>query len=158
MPKAVSATLIRVPPIAIFCVVFAIGFVIDALAFGSPHIAMPSDAGFWIGLVLLIPAGYFGAGAFGMFLVRRMALMPGAVITSLVADGPFAFSRNPMYLGLSLLHAGLCLVLGLPLTFVLLVIPLLIMQLVVIPFEENSMAATFGADYADYRRRVRRWL
>jgi protein-S-isoprenylcysteine O-methyltransferase Ste14 len=150
--------LLRVPPIAYFAIVFAAGFVLEALAFGAPHPPMPDSLPFWIGLALLLPAGYFGFGAWRMFRIRRLELMPGEPVATMVTDGPFAFSRNPMYLGLALLHAGLCLILGLPVTLVLLAVPLLVMQFVVIPCEEKRMTETFGEAFAHYRRRVRRWL
>ena len=158
MSRASSPVLLRVPPIAYFVVAFAVGFAVDALAFGLPHVASLQSPVFWIGLALLPPAGYFGLGAFALFVRRRMDLMPGHAVSHLVTDGPFAFSRNPMYFGLALLHACLCLIFGLPLTFVLLLAPLLLMQLVVIPAEEEAMAGAFGETYAAYCQRVRRWI
>ncbi len=158
MTDSETPFLLRIPPIALFVAVFLVGFGIEALALGAPHPAALSDPLFWIGFALLFPAGYFGAGAWVMFRRRRLALMPADKLTTLVADGPFRFSRNPMYFGLALLHLGLCLVLGLPLTAVLLLLPLAIMQFVVIPYEEEAMTRTFGAAFADYRQRVRRWI
>lgn len=152
------SALLRIPPIAMFIFVFAVGLAIEVLAFGAPHPAALTDPRFWIGLVLLVPAGYFGIGAWGLFRVRRLALMPGDTLTRLVDDGPFRFSRNPMYLGLALLHLGLCLLLGLPLTALMLLVSLAIAQFVVIPFEEDCMSKAFGSAYAEYRHRVRRWL
>ena len=96
----------------------------------------------------MLAGGYFGGGAFALFVARRMQLMPGAPVTRFATDGPFALSRNPMYLGLALLYAGLCLMFGLVLTLALLVVPLAVIALVVIPFEEEEMAASFGDAYA----------
>ncbi|MGQ3054459.1 MAG: methyltransferase family protein [Roseateles sp.] len=78
--------------------------------------------------------------------------------TSIVTGGLFRFSRNPMYLGMLLALCGAALALGVlsagagPLLF------FIAAQTWYIPFEEAALHRKFGADYADYRRRVRRWL
>jgi len=76
----------------------------------------------------------------------------------LVATGLFSFTRNPMYLGMVLLLLGLVMLslnlwqlIG-PLVFVL-----YITRFQILP-EERVMASKFGADYAAYRTRVRRWI
>ncbi len=158
MAGSSNSILLRFPPIALFVIVFLAGFAIEVLALGAPHPAAPDDPLFWIGLVVSLPAAYFGIGAWAMFRMRHLALMPGDALKKLVDDGPFRFSRNPMYLGLALLHLALSLLLGLPLTALTLFVSLAIMQFIVIPFEEDCMAKSFGADYADYRQRVRRWI
>ena len=153
-----SSPLLRIPPIVLFFAVFLVGLGIEALALGGPNPASASNPLFWVGIMLLFPAAYFGAGGWLLFLRRHLGLMPGHAITALVTDGPFRFSRNPMYFGLALLYLAACLLLGLPLTAILLLLPLAIMEFVVIPFEEDGMAEAFGATYADYCQRVRRWI
>ncbi len=77
---------------------------------------------------------------------------------SLVTSGPFRFSRNPIYLALTLAYIGLSLVFNSywPLPFLPLV--LVIMHFGVIRREETYLEELFGQDYRDYRARVRRWL
>ncbi len=77
---------------------------------------------------------------------------------SLVTGGPFRFSRNPIYLALTLAYIGLSLVFNSywPLPFLPLV--LVIMHFGVIRREEAYLEELFGQDYQDYRARVRRWL
>jgi protein-S-isoprenylcysteine O-methyltransferase Ste14 len=76
----------------------------------------------------------------------------------LVTAGPFRFSRNPIYIGLSLAYIGLSLVFNSywPLPFLPLV--LVIMYFGVIQREEAYLEELFGQDYQDYKARVRRWL
>jgi protein-S-isoprenylcysteine O-methyltransferase Ste14 len=76
----------------------------------------------------------------------------------LVTEGLFARTRNPMYLGMLLCLVGVATLLGSvtpwlgpPAFFTL-------ASLWYIPVEERAMAEAFGGAYADYRRRVRRWL
>jgi protein-S-isoprenylcysteine O-methyltransferase Ste14 len=75
-----------------------------------------------------------------------------------VSDGPFGYSRNPMYLGMLLALSGLFVVLGSlsPLA----VLPLFYWIIVTrfVRREERHMVEQFGDVYGDYKRRVRRWL
>ena len=77
---------------------------------------------------------------------------------ALVAEGPFRFSRNPIYVALTLIYCGIGVaadsgwVLGLA-------VPLLaVMRYGVIAPEERYLEAKFGDAYRDYKGRVRRWL
>jgi protein-S-isoprenylcysteine O-methyltransferase Ste14 len=76
----------------------------------------------------------------------------------LVTGGVFSFTRNPMYVGLLGVLVGVAIVLGTATPFM--VPPLFAWVIAVrfIPREEASLAAQFGEAYAEYKRRVRRWL
>jgi protein-S-isoprenylcysteine O-methyltransferase Ste14 len=76
----------------------------------------------------------------------------------LVTDGPFRYSRNPMYLGMSLALFGVWIILETlsPLACVLIFI--LITDRWYIPFEEKSMIEKFGQDYLNYKLKTRRWI
>lgn len=74
---------------------------------------------------------------------------------ALMADGPFRYVRNPLYLGMYLWVAALCLMM--PATgalFVLIAVPALIG--VLISGEESFLAASIGAPYRDYMLMVPR--
>lgn len=76
----------------------------------------------------------------------------------LVTDGPFRFTRNPMYLGLVLLALGIAVWVG---AWPMLIAPVAVFATanwVHIPFEEAKMRRQFGAAYDDYVARVRRWV
>jgi protein-S-isoprenylcysteine O-methyltransferase Ste14/predicted nucleotidyltransferase len=78
--------------------------------------------------------------------------------SALVVTGPYRFTRNPMYLGLVLILAGLAILLGSALP---LAVPPLMLWLFTTRFitgEERDMERQFGTSYSDYRERVRRWL
>jgi protein-S-isoprenylcysteine O-methyltransferase Ste14 len=78
--------------------------------------------------------------------------------TSLVMAGPFAFSRNPMYLGMALVLAGIATALGSTTPWI--VTPLFMWQVTrcfIVP-EEHKLQATFGSRYLEYKAKVRRWL
>jgi protein-S-isoprenylcysteine O-methyltransferase Ste14 len=77
---------------------------------------------------------------------------------ALVTSGVYAWTRNPMYLGLSTLLLGWAITLGTlsplagPALFVL-----LIHRVQILP-EEHALRMRFGQDYDQYCRRVNRWL
>ncbi|APO94927.1 methyltransferase family protein [Xanthomonas vesicatoria] len=95
---------------------------------------------------------------FILFARRRTTIMPSGNPSRLVLDGPYRFTRNPMYLALVLSYVGLCLQLGLLWAVALVPLPWLALQWLVIPFEEARLRAEFGRAYSDYCTRVRRWL
>jgi protein-S-isoprenylcysteine O-methyltransferase Ste14 len=78
--------------------------------------------------------------------------------TTLVTTGAYRLSRNPMYLGMAAVLAGIGLLLGSLLP--LLVVPTfaVVMDVVFIRPEERMLRDAFGDSYLSYARRVRRWL
>jgi protein-S-isoprenylcysteine O-methyltransferase Ste14 len=122
-------------------------------------------------VVQLIAAGWRLAGAVPvaaglllnlwtdqLFKSAGTAVKPFETSVSLVLQGPFLFSRNPMYLGMAMVLAGIAIGLGSATPW--LVIPLFIWQLTVryIVPEERKLEASFGSEYVDYMARVRRWV
>jgi len=77
---------------------------------------------------------------------------------TLVARGPFRFSRNPMYLGLVLTLTGAAIVIGHLTPWVGPIALFLWLDRAFIPHEEALLAAHFGAEWDAYRARVRRWV
>ena len=89
---------------------------------------------------------------------HRTALLPGGATTVVIDSGPFAWSRNPLYLGLLAGSAGVALLAGS--LWALLLLPLewaLLRWGAVLP-EERYLTAEFGPRYTEYAARVRRWL
>ncbi len=77
---------------------------------------------------------------------------------ALVSNGPFRFSRNPMYVALILVYLIISLILNTFWPLVFLPGALLLMYFGVIKREEAYLEGLFGQDYRQYRDRVRRWL
>jgi protein-S-isoprenylcysteine O-methyltransferase Ste14 len=89
---------------------------------------------------------------------HRTALLPGGATRTVIDSGPFARSRNPLYLGLLAGAAGVGLLAGS--VWALVAVPLewaLLRWGAVVP-EERYLAAKFGEAYAEYSSRVPRWL
>ncbi len=77
---------------------------------------------------------------------------------ALVADGPYRFTRNPMYLGLVLVTLGIAMWIGAWPMFLAPIAVFFTANSVHIPFEEAKMRRQFGAAYDEYVSRVRRWV
>ncbi len=76
----------------------------------------------------------------------------------LVTTGLSRFSRNPIYLGMTLAYLGLTLLADSLLALVVLPLVLIFVRFGVIEREERYLDGKFGAAYREYRRRVRRWI
>jgi protein-S-isoprenylcysteine O-methyltransferase Ste14 len=77
---------------------------------------------------------------------------------ALVIKGPYAFTRNPMYLGITLLSLGIAFGVG---SLPMFLVPILIFATanwVHIPFEEAKMRRQFGSAFDDFTHKVRRWI
>jgi protein-S-isoprenylcysteine O-methyltransferase Ste14 len=96
--------------------------------------------------------------AVGSFRRARTTVIPRRPATAFVVSGPYQFTRNPMYVSMAGLTAGLGLFAHTWWPLVLLVPVLVIVRFAVIAREERYLSRRFGDDYVAYTRRVRRWL
>lgn len=76
----------------------------------------------------------------------------------LVTDGPFRFTRNPMYLGMVLVITAVAIFTATTVGFAFPVLFFSIANWWYIPFEEERMSAMFGGKFDAYKKRVRRWI
>jgi protein-S-isoprenylcysteine O-methyltransferase Ste14 len=77
---------------------------------------------------------------------------------NLLTEGPYAWSRNPMYLGFALLLLGPAMIVASPWAALPVLGFVAVCNWHYIPFEEARAAETFGAPYVDYRKQARRWF
>lgn len=78
--------------------------------------------------------------------------------TAIITAGPYAFSRNPMYMAWTLIYLAIALLANTLWLIALLPVPLLIMHFIYIRPEERQLEEKFGEEYRRYRARVRRYL
>jgi protein-S-isoprenylcysteine O-methyltransferase Ste14 len=121
-----------------------------------PLAAQP--AGRWIGGALILAWAVLAGFALGVFRRAGTTPNPTGEVTAFVINGPYRFTRNPMYLGLLLLQGGMAFVLGNAWVLLLSVLSFILLDRIVIAGEERYLEAKYGAAYVDYRRHVRRWL
>jgi protein-S-isoprenylcysteine O-methyltransferase Ste14 len=112
----------------------------------------------YLGVPFVLAGVALALSAHRLFKRAATGLRPFSPSTQLVLGGPYRVTRNPMYLGMTLVLVGAAL-LTRALT-PLLVPPLfmLLITLLFIRYEEAHLERAFGADYLEFKRRVRRWL
>jgi protein-S-isoprenylcysteine O-methyltransferase Ste14 len=143
------------PPPLVYLAGMVLGFGIEMLA---PIRLSGSPAFLLVGWGLLALA--MGLSAWGYATMRRAGtnIDPREPATTVVQSGPYRFSRNPLYLSLTLFQAGLGFLLRDPWMWVSLVFVLAIIRQGVVAREERYLEAKFGFEYLQYKSRVRRWL
>lgn len=112
----------------------------------------------WIGGVPIVAGLVIAILASRQFSRAGTNIVPLTRSTALVEDGMFAWSRNPMYLGLTLVLVGTALLLDRALPWLVVPVFVAILRLRFIRHEERLMEETFGAAYVAYKGRVRRWI
>jgi len=111
-----------------------------------------------LGGLLALGGLALAVAAVRQFNLAHTTLDPHGAVTSIVTSGPYRFSRNPIYV------SYVCLLIGFPLAlnsaWGVLLSPLLVLLLdrLVIQYEEAYLQRQFAQVYLDYKSRVRRWL
>jgi protein-S-isoprenylcysteine O-methyltransferase Ste14 len=109
-------------------------------------------------VVVLVGAALIAISAFRAIRHAQTAVNPSCPTTAIVSDGAFSFSRNPIYLSLTMLYVGIALLFN-ALWALLLLLPLVVVvQNGVIKREEHYLERKFGDEYLRYKVSVRRWL
>ncbi len=144
------------PPVLLLALCVAAWWL--ARTYPQAHVALP--------LHIVVGAGLIAAGlmlnlypgvSFSRAKTTVNPMRPGSS-TALVTTGLYRFTRNPMYLGHALILLGYAYLLSNAFGFLTLPLHIAYITMFQIIPEERALFAKFGDDYADYRRRVRRWL
>ena len=117
-------------------------------------------AAFWTVLGALLVLGGVALMAWAIVTMNRAAanVMPHRAATALVTHGPFARSRNPIYVADVMIVAGLGLAFGNAWMLLGALVLALLLRELAAKREERHLAERFGAAWRDYSARVRRWV
>ena len=144
---------IKPPFIALFCILLAL-----LLNYLFPNLRLINAPYNKFG-ILLVALGFANLlWAFYMFKKNKTPIIPGKKPTFVVAQGPYIFTRNPMYLSVTVILIGIAFYIGNISGFVAPLIFFLIMNYYFVPFEEKLMKELFGKKYLDYKKKVGRWV
>jgi protein-S-isoprenylcysteine O-methyltransferase Ste14 len=104
-----------------------------------------------------------GAVAFAFWGERTMKaagtnVRPDLPAIAIVSNGPFAFTRNPLYLAVLAFFTGIGIALDSPAFLAVLVPMFVVLHVGVVRREELYLEAKFGDVYRGYKARVRRWI
>jgi protein-S-isoprenylcysteine O-methyltransferase Ste14 len=156
-PAAPKAGGIPWPPL-IYVTAIAISLILHEV-YPLPWFSSPmSDILVPVGWLALLAVVALIATAIRTMTKAKTPLNPNAMPEHLVTNGPFAVTRNPMYLANTLLLLGVGLVSGITWFLPLALIAAFITKKVAIEKEERWLADKFGKRYRDYAKRVRRWI
>jgi protein-S-isoprenylcysteine O-methyltransferase Ste14 len=111
-----------------------------------------------LGLLPIAGGIYLNLAADNSFKRRQTTVKPQEKSSGLVTDGVFRISRNPMYLGMVLILAGLALIFGSLAPWLVVILFAFFLDRIFICYEEKNLQETFGKQWSDYCHRVRRWI
>ena len=143
------------PPALLFTAIVA-GYAVRLFAGG--WLPIPQALGEGLGVLLICASMFIMIGAVRLFGETGEELQPASPSHQLIQQGPFARSRNPIYLAFMLFGVGLGFAtLNLWMIVTTLIVGLFINFLIIKP-EERYLEDRFGNEYLEYKKRVRRWI
>ncbi len=146
---------IAIKPVWYFTMYFIIGVGFDTL---FPTNAFPENLRFTLGAGLVLAGAILNSSSIGCLKRHHTNHETNKPARVLITDGPYRFSRNPIYLGFMCLYLGLGIFLNNLWIFVLGAPLFITVQAVIVAREEDYLAGKFGEEYSDYCQSVRRWL
>ncbi len=143
------------PPPLIYLGALVIGLIVNYLL---PISFLPQNV-IWIAGIPLITVG-FGIGALAVAAMYRAGTSPDPwePTKCIVTDGPFRFTRNPIYISFALIYLGVTCAMNSFAALALLPLVLVVIARGVIAPEERYLERKFGEEYLSYKQRVRRWI
>jgi protein-S-isoprenylcysteine O-methyltransferase Ste14 len=145
---------IAFPPV-IYAVPLTAGILLQTL---FPMNLLPPVGAYVLGGLSFILAGILAVSAFRKMRQVGTNVSPNQPTTAIVTDGPYRFTRNPIYLSLTLVYGSVSLVANALWPMLILPIVLILIDRGVIAREERYLEDKFGEEYMQYKARVRRWI
>jgi protein-S-isoprenylcysteine O-methyltransferase Ste14 len=145
------------PPPLIYAGVLALALVID-FAVGGPGFSFDRTLRIVTAGALILVGLAVPLVASAQFRVAGTEVRPWKPSTALVTSGMYRYTRNPMYVGMTLIYAGLSLLANSVIALAFLPPLLVLITYAVIKREEHYLEVSFGEPYREYKQRVRRWI
>src|SRR5688500_18817782 len=146
-----------IPPPLLFGIPLAVAAMVHSR--GPWPIADGTSLTLTLGSFMIATGIAIGLTSIYSFRKAKTTVLPaGRPTTAIVENGPYRFTRNPMYVAMACAYVGLAVLLNNVWALVLLPIVLVVVDRAVIRREERYLTAKFGQPYREYCARVRRWL
>jgi protein-S-isoprenylcysteine O-methyltransferase Ste14 len=142
------------PPFVYLAAILA-GVGLDLL---QPLRWLPDGIALWVGVPFVILSLVLFFASTRRFKAAGTPVPGNKPTTAIVQSGPYRFSRNPIYLAFSVLVLGIACWRNSIWLLGTLAAAVSLMSFVVIPREERYLQRRFGAQYLEYKAKVRRWL
>jgi protein-S-isoprenylcysteine O-methyltransferase Ste14 len=149
-----SPQVVVLPPV-LFAATLAAGLL---LHWWRPMHPLPSFPARVIGACLVFGAATLLVWGRRVMTAAGTNVRPTQPTTAIVTHGPFRFTRNPLYVGLTGVYLGITLLVNATWPLLLLVPCLIVLQWGVVAREERYLAKKFGEPYLAYKKHVRRWF
>lgn len=143
------------PPPLIYAGTLAAGLLANRL---RPIPFLPPAVGRILGPLLITFGALIGVLGFRAMSRAGTNVDPYKPSTTIVEEGPYRYTRNPLYVGMTLIHIGVSAFANALPPILLLPIALAVMRRGVIEREERYLERKFGNEYLSYKTRVRRWI
>jgi|APSaa5957512535_1039671.scaffolds.fasta_scaffold03574_7 protein-S-isoprenylcysteine O-methyltransferase Ste14 len=113
----------------------------------------------YLGILLIIIGAYLNfIWVYFTFKKEKTTFNPYVSPTKLITYGAFKISRNPTYLGMSLILFGTAIFLGSLSPFIFPILFIILTNRFIIPIEESNLQKKFGKKYSSYKTSTRRWI
>jgi protein-S-isoprenylcysteine O-methyltransferase Ste14 len=149
--------LMHAPVPWVFILSYLLGVALESVR-PSPVSQMTAMMSTVSGGVLFVVGAVIAGWSLLIFSKAGTTTVPGQSSVKLVTWGPYRFTRNPMYLGLTFAYLGEASLLKQVWPVLLLPFTLAYLNWTVIPVEETKLGDAFKDEYAEYCQRVRRWI
>jgi protein-S-isoprenylcysteine O-methyltransferase Ste14 len=124
-----------------------------------PNLALSLHRPLYVTALLIGLAGFaLMIRAWWLFKAANTAICPTRRSSSLVTHDVFSVTRNPMYLGMSMMLTAVALGVGTAPFYAATLAYFLILDRVFCPYEEQKARLEFGDLFENYAQRVRRWI
>jgi len=146
---------ISVPPPLIYVVPLALGLLLDRRA----HLPfLPRGVSRGLGWSLLGGGVVLNGWFFKTIRNAEVPIRTDRPVPRLTTEGPFRYTRNPSYLALAAIYAGIAVLRNSVWAMLMLPLVVMVIQRGVIGREERYLERTFGEEYLAYKERVHRWV
>ena len=146
---------LKFPPPLLVGAIIGSGYLIDRI---KPLPVLNDDIVWLSGAVLIVVALLIALTGLFHFLEAKTHIEPWQPTTTIIKQGIFRYSRNPIYLAFCIATAGSGLVLNSWWVLMGVLPQVCLLQQFVIKREEVYLESKFGKIYLDYKHQVRRWF
>lgn len=146
---------ILAPPPLIYFAGLVIGLVLDLL---WPMPVLPQSLQYSVGLALMAASSVIAVLGFREFARVNTPFDARKATRNIITSGPYRYSRNPLYLSLAMLYAGIAIAIDCIWVMAMLVPVLIVVHYGIILREEAYLERKFPDAYPSYKARVRRWF
>jgi len=154
-----SGAKVRFPPPLAAALMIVVGYLLGRVAPIFPDFDLPTPIRYWLGALIIVGAtGVLLVWPFQLFKKSGQNVTPWSATPEIIVQGPYQFTRNPMYLTMVLFCFACSIIFSE--AWLLILTPVLgfVLYHIAIKHEEIYLEEKFGDSYRAYKQSVRRWI